>query len=154
LLQRSIQVDQLDGQSVNGQVRVPQRHCARTATALASVAAARVIHQHLSHRSPCRREEIRPTSAACISAVEQFQIRLVDQCGSLQRVPGRLTRQLTMRHCVQFPVEQWHNALDRSFTTAFYMGQQRSELGPEAGFRHSICIGEVLLDRPARGTPA
>jgi len=63
---------------------------------------------------------------AHLGSTAQALVRLVDQGGGLQRVPGPLLPHVTMRHAVQFPIDQRDQFLEGAIVT---MSSQMGTVG-------------------------
>lgn len=81
------------GRSVGLVERVP----GLAAAALGGTVPPRVIHENTAHELRGNRKEVRPVLPAHLTLIHQLEIRLVHQCGPLQRVAASLVPQASFR---------------------------------------------------------
>ena len=72
----------------------------------------RGVDQNPSHHPRAYRKEMRPIGPIELPAGYQAQVRLVDERGGLQGVPGTLMPHVAARHPVQLLVDERRQAIE------------------------------------------
>src|SRR5262249_9465371 len=88
--------------------RLIQRDMELLAAALVGTSPARVINQNLSHHPRRYGEEMRAVLPLHIPAINQMQVRFVDQRRGLQRVASAFALHITLGQMMQLAIDQWN----------------------------------------------
>ena len=80
----------------------------KTAAALEVALGSRVIDKDVPHQRRGEREEARAIPQVDAGALDETQIRLIEECGGLERVTGRFAPHMPPRKLTQIPVDQGH----------------------------------------------
>ena len=123
LLERVIQVDQIIRAGIDGDLGFFEAQGCEACPPLLPLAASGVIDQDPAHRPGGSREEVGSAALGHIGLVDQAQVGLVDERGSLEGVVGSLAGKLPMRHVPELIVQQRQDVL-HGFRTAVVRGQK------------------------------
>jgi serine/threonine protein kinase len=96
----------------------------RIPIALLSGSGSRVVHQHLSHHSRRHRQEMDTVRESALAIADKFEVCLIDQRRSLQRVACPLSSQVPRRDPVQFVIERLHQIVEHGFITRAQLLEQ------------------------------
>jgi hypothetical protein len=84
---------------------------------------ARVVDQDVTHRLRGNAKKMSAVMKVFLFLFDQAQVRLMDQCGGLQRMSGVLLAHMTPRHLPQFVVDERHQLVERLTVTVIPLFQ-------------------------------
>ena len=99
------------------------------AAAFSRLPRAGVIDQDAPHQPGGHREEVGAVLPFHLADVDQAQVRLVDERGRLERVPGALPAHLPVRETAQLLVHQGNQLLEGRFVARAPGDEQTGDLG-------------------------
>ena len=139
-LQRVVERDEILARLVGHDERLVEGHPRRAAAALLIVPRARVVHEDAPHHASGHREEMRAIVPRDCLAVDQADVRFVDERRRLKAVSVPLPRHAASGDAVQFPVNERNQLLEGGFVASAPVQQQ---CGDARGV-----VGDTAILRP------
>ena len=99
-----------------------------TAAAFCTLSRVCMVDQDLAHRPRRDSEEVHPVLPVDVRLIDQFDIRLVDQCRRLQRMVLPLVTEVDRRSTVQFGIYQRQQLIERTDIAIAPLVQQLGDI--------------------------
>src|SRR6266496_1421980 len=128
LLERLVEIQQIDAGRVRHEDRFIEGQVLGAAAAFETSARARDIDQDPAHDGGAHREKVRPILPVHLARAEQAQIHFVDERGGLERVVRRFPRHVQVRGPMQVLVDQRHEGVERALISSRPRAQQASNI--------------------------
>jgi len=107
---------------------IVKRHALQVVASFLCRFTSRVIHENPSHHLRSHAEEMGTVLPVDIALFDEQQIRLVNKCGRLQRMPVALTTKLTRRDCAQFAIDKRQQTIQRVWIASTPMIEQSRDV--------------------------